>query len=90
MVQDHQISNAKGQHTATIKLSEKFNGFRHCKAIAEDQCFGQRVDPVRTVVSKHAFAPHKGVATVMTGTVKQLAKIHVKVAQKCIESVNVA
>ena len=41
-------------------------------------------------MSKHAFAPHKGVATVVTSTVEQFAKVHVKIAKKGIEAINVA
>ena len=73
-----------------MELLVQLNGARNRQAVTEYQRLGFGVDPVVLVVRDHALAPAERVTAVMAGTVKQLAKIQVKVAQKGIEAVHIA
>jgi hypothetical protein len=83
-------ADTKGQRTSAIELPEQLNGLRHSQTIAEYQSFSERIDTIGTVMRNHPFTPDKWIATVMARAIKQLAKVHVKVAQESVETVDIA
>ena len=83
-------ANAKSQQAPAFETSVELNGFGDSQAVAEDQRLGQRVNTVVAVVVNQALTPSKGVATVMSSAIKQLAKIQIKVAQKRTHTVDIA
>ena len=83
-------ANAEGELATPIELLKQLDGARHGQAVTENQRFGARVHPVVAVMLNHALTPVEGVATVMAGAVKQLAKEHVEVTQKGVQTINVA
>jgi len=86
-----QISaDAKGQLAAPAELLVQLDGARNGQAIAEDQGFGARVDPVAQVVVDHALAPCEWVAAVVARAVEQLAEKHVEVAQEGVHAIHIA
>ena len=80
----------EGELAAPLEALVELDGAGDGEAVTEDQDLGPRIDPISNVVGQHFFAPFERVAAVMAGTIKKLAKIGVKITQKCPHAVNIA
>ena len=82
-------ANPERHLAAACKTQGQFNGFGNGQTIREHQGLGTRIGTVGLIVRQQALAPDEGIARVVTGTVKQLAEVHVKVTQKGIHAINI-
>src|SRR5690606_33938482 len=71
------------------KAAGKFDGTRKRKRVRKYQRLGPGVGTVCGVMRQQTFTPDEGIARIVTGTIKQLAKVHVEVAKERIHAVDV-